>query len=51
MARHAQMQRFDALQQQEAESGDSVGPSVRIVSMRAFIVNPKSPNVSKKTTP
>ena len=34
-----------------ADIGDSVGPSVRIVSMRAFIVKPKSPNVSKKRTP
>ena len=29
-----------------AESGESVGPSVRIVSIRAFIVKPKSPKVS-----
>ena len=33
------------------DSGDSVGPSVRIVSIRAFIVKPKSPNVSWKMTP
>ena len=30
----------------QAESGASVGPSVRAVSIRAFIVNPKSPKVS-----
>ena len=47
MALHAQVQRLDALQQQQgAEAATSVGPSVRIVSMRAFIVKPKSPKVS-----
>ena len=45
--RHAQVQRLDALQQQERrERRRASGPSVRIVSMRAFIVKPKSPNVS-----
>src|SRR5450631_76189 len=34
-----------------AENGESVGPSVRMVSMRAFMVNPKSPNDSWKITP
>ena len=29
-----------------ADKGASVGPSVRIVSIRAFMVNAKSPNVS-----
>jgi hypothetical protein len=29
-----------------ADIGASVGPSVRAVSMRAFIVKPKSPKVS-----
>ena len=35
----------------KALNGDSAAPSVRIVSMRAFIVKPKSPKVSWKITP
>ena len=34
-----------------ADIGDSVGPSVRIVSIRAFMVKPKSPKVSWNRTP
>jgi len=47
MPGHPQMRVLDALQQQECASGDSVGPSVRIVSIRAFIVKPKSPKLEK----
>jgi hypothetical protein len=35
----------------QAEKGDSAGPKVRRVSMRAFMVKPKSPKVSKNLTP
>ncbi len=31
--------------------GESEGPKVRMISMRAFIVKPKSPKVSWKITP
>ena len=35
----------------QALIGASVGPKVRMISMRAFMVKPKSPNVSWKITP
>ena len=35
----------------QAFIGDRDGPKVRMISMRAFMVKPKSPKVSWKMTP
>jgi hypothetical protein len=51
MTRHSQVQGLESLQQQEGIERRIAGPSVRTISMRIFIVKPKSPNVSKKRTP